>query len=184
MMDFQQLDQVLRESVADLRLSNEERVELRELGSGLEPDRMRFMRNRAFVLVRELAAEPENVMPALKWLEQVVKTLDASQVNDVQVASAHFSPGESCRRRILDLCNQVRDSLSICVFTISDDRLSRAVLACHQRGVKVRIISDHEKQHDMGSDIAMLRDEGIPLRVDPGPYHMHHKFARLMIGFC
>ena len=177
MMDFQQLDQVLRDSVADLRLSNEERVELRELGGGLEPDRIRFLRNRAFALVRELAAEPENVLPALKWLEQVVKTLDSAQVNDVQVASAHFSPGESCRRRILDLCNQVRDSLSICVFTISDDRLSRAVLACHQRGVKVRIISDHEKQHDMGSDIAMLRDEGIPLRVDPGPYHMHHKFA-------
>ena len=97
MMDFQQLDQVLRDSVADLRLSNDERVELRELGGGLEPDRIRFLRNRAFALVRELAAEPENVMPALKWLEQVVKTLDASQVNDVQVASAHFSPGESCR---------------------------------------------------------------------------------------
>ena len=68
MMDFQQLDQVLRDSVADLRLSNDERVELRELGGGLEPDRIRFMRNRAFALVRELAAEPENVMPALKWL--------------------------------------------------------------------------------------------------------------------
>ena len=43
MMDFQQLDQVLRDSVADLRLSNDERVELRELGGGLEPDRIRFL---------------------------------------------------------------------------------------------------------------------------------------------
>ena len=88
-----------------------------------------------------------------------------------------FSPGESCRRKIRDLCRQARKSVDICVYTISDDQLSEEILACHQRGVTVRVISDNEKQHDAGSDIQWLRDKGVPLRIDSGPYHMHHKFA-------
>ena len=176
-MDFDVLDRALRDSLADLRLSNEERSDLRQLGEGLDAEKIRFMRNRAFALVRDLATEPDNVFPALKWLEQVVKTLDSVQVAEPSVASAHFSPGEGCRRKILDLCTQARHSISICVFTISDDRLSREIVACHQRGLAVRVITDNEKQHDLGSDIEWLREQGVPLRIDHGPYHMHHKFA-------
>lgn len=177
-MDFNRLDQQLRDSLADLRLSNEERDELRQLGSELNPDQVRFMRNRAFALVRELIREPDNVEAALKWLEQVVKTLDAcSTPQRLEPASAHFSPGESCRRKIIELCRQARRSVDICVYTISDDQLSQEILACHQRGISVRVISDNEKQFDAGSDIQWLRDKGVPLRIDSGPYHMHHKFA-------
>lgn len=176
-MDFNCLDQQLRDSLADLRLSNEERDELRQLGSELSPDQVRYMRNRAFALVRELIRQPENTEPALKWLEQVIKTLDANVTPIRNIASAHFSPGEDCRRKIRELCRQARKSLDICVYTISDDPLSEEILACHQRGVAVRVISDNEKQFDAGSDVQWLRDRGVPLRIDSGPYHMHHKFA-------
>ena len=64
-MDFNRLDQQLRDSLADLRLSNEERDELRQLGSELSPDQVRYLRNRAFALVRELIRDPQNAEPAL-----------------------------------------------------------------------------------------------------------------------
>nr|WP_298166821.1 phospholipase D-like domain-containing protein [uncultured Pseudomonas sp.] len=176
-MDFNRLDQQLRDSLADLRLSNEERDELRQLGSELSPDQVRYMRNRAFALVRELIREPANAEPALKWLEQVIKTLDAHVFPTRNLASAHFSPGDDCRRKIRELCRQARKSLDICVYTISDDPLSEEILACHQRGLAVRVISDNDKQFDVGSDVQWLRDKGVPLRIDSGPYHMHHKFA-------
>lgn len=176
-MDFNRLDQQLRDSLADLRLSNEERDELRQLGSELSPDQVRYMRNCAFALVRELIRQPENAEPALKWLEQVIKTLDANVAPPRIIASAHFSPGEDCRRKIRELCRQARKSVDICVYTISDDPLSEEILVCHQRGVAVRVISDNEKQFDAGSDVQWLRDKGVPLRIDSGPYHMHHKFA-------
>ena len=73
-MDFNRLDQQLRDSLADLRLSNEERDELRQLGSDLGPDQVRYLRNRAFALVRELVVDPANTLAALKWLEQVIGT--------------------------------------------------------------------------------------------------------------
>src|SRR5690606_42033632 len=100
-MDFAHLDRQLRDSLADLKLSNEERDELRQLGSDLGPDQVRYLRNRAFDLVRDLAlTDPANVLPALKWLEQVVRTLDlAATPLRPAVASAHFSPGEDCLRK-------------------------------------------------------------------------------------
>ena len=177
-MDFAHLDRQLRDSLADLKLSNDERDELRQLGSDLGPDQVRYLRNRAFALVRELVLEPANAQAALKWLEQVVKTLDAAGAPPrPAVASAHFSPGEECLRKIRELCRQARQSVDICVYTISDDRLSEEIVACHRRGVAVRVISDNDKQFDEGSDIQHLLAQGVPLRIDDSPFHMHHKFA-------
>ncbi|HEY1029592.1 MAG TPA: phospholipase D-like domain-containing protein [Pseudomonas sp.] len=176
-MDFNRLDQHLRDSLVDLRLSNEERDELRELGDDLSPDQVRYMRNRAFALVRELIVNPEDALPALKWLEQVIKTLEVRCSPVRGHSSAHFSPGESCRQRIRDLCRQARESVDVCVYTISDDQLSDELIAVHRRGVAVRIISDSEKRFDVGSDIQQLVDSGVPLRIDNSPFHMHHKFA-------
>ena len=178
-MDFTRLDQQLRDSLVDLKLSNEERDELRQLGSDLGPDQVRYLRNRAFDLVRDLTLnDAANALPALKWLEQVIKTLDAASAPPrPAVASAHFSPGEDCLRKIRELCRQARETVDICVYTISDDRLSEEIVACHRRGVTVRVISDNEKQFDEGSDIQHLIAQGVPLRIDDSPYHMHHKFA-------
>ncbi|WP_137974238.1 phospholipase D-like domain-containing protein [Pseudomonas sp. F(2018)] len=178
-MDFARLDQQLRDSLVDLKLSNEERDELRQLGSDLGPDQVRYLRNRAFDLVRDLAlTDTANLLPALKWLEQVIKTLDAASAPPrPALASAHFSPGEDCLRKIRELCRRSRSSVDICVYTISDDRLSEEIVACHRRGVAVRVISDNDKQFDEGSDIQHLLAQGVPLRIDDSPFHMHHKFA-------
>lgn len=177
-MDFAGLDRQLRDSLQDLKLSNEERDELRQLGSDLGPDQVRYLRNRAFALVRELVqADVANAEPALKWLEQVVKTLDICAAPVRNLASAHFSPGEDCLRKVRELCQQARQSVDICVYTLSDDRLSEEIIACHRRGIAVRVISDNEKQFDEGSDIQRLLALGVPLRIDDSPFHMHHKFA-------
>jgi len=94
-MDFNRLDQHLRDSLVDLRLSNEERDELRELGNDLTPDQVRYMRNRAFDLVRELITDPDNAVSALKWLEQVIKTLEVRCVARVVRISAQAKAAAS-----------------------------------------------------------------------------------------
>ena len=47
----------------------------------------------------------------------------------------------------------------------------------HRRGVLVRVLSDDEKAHDLGSDVHELRTLGVPVRFDSSPHQMHHKFA-------
>lgn len=120
---------------------------------------------------------PAEMLDALRWLEQVVRTLDAASETAPVVSSAYFSPGDACLRRLRDLMRGCRSTLEVCVFTIADNRLSNAIVDCHARGVRVRVVSDNDKRHDAGSDIDLLRERGVPVRLDDGPHHMHHKVA-------
>jgi len=177
-MDFDRLDRLLRDSVGDLRLDEGERLQLRELGGRLPPDRCRFLRNRAFDLARELiGADPGSGGDVLRWLEQVVRTLDVARPSPASPSTVCFSPGDDCLRTLQGLCRQARRRLDICVFTIADDRLADAIVDCHRRGVGVRLITDDEKCFDAGSDIDQLRRAGIAVRMDRSRHHMHHKFA-------
>ncbi|WP_064749063.1 phospholipase D-like domain-containing protein [Lysobacter antibioticus] len=177
-MDFARLDQALRDSIADAQLDNEEKFELRELGAGLAADRVRYLRNRAFDMSRELMlTEPARTLDALRWLEQVVKTLDVVAAAPATVSSAYFAPGDACLRKLRELCRGAKRSLDICVYTISDDRLAEEIVACHRRGIAVRVLSDNDKKFDEGSDVLRLRELGVPVRIDDSPFHMHHKFA-------
>ena len=67
--------------------------------------------------------------------------------------------------------------MSICVFTITDNRISSTIERAHRRGVDFRIITDDDKTMDAGSDIMRLDELGIPIRTDKTKFHMHHKFA-------
>ena len=87
-----------------------------------------------------------------------------------------FSPGEDCVNHIIDLINEAYIQLDICVFTISDDRISRAIVEAMKNGVEIRIISDNFKVEDTGSDIEDLSRVGIPVKLDTTDNHMHHKF--------
>lgn len=177
-IDFNALDRRLRDSVQDLVLAADEKVALRELGGRLDADRIRYMRNRAFDLAREaIQANLGDTLDALRWLEQVIKTLDASGERAPIVSSAFFSPGETCLRKLRELIGSARTSIDVCVFTIADNRLSDELIAAHKRGIALRILSDNDKQHDAGSDINQIQRSGIPVRLDNSPYHMHHKFA-------
>ena len=93
------------------------------------------------------------------------------------IAEALFEPRQDCAERLRSLISRSVASLEICVFTITDDSLTRAILDAHRRGLRVRIVTDDEKSLDRGSDIDRLRREGIAVRFDGSPDHMHHKFA-------
>lgn len=173
----------IEESIADERLSDDEKRDLAQALREASPpeEGLRQLRNRAFALVRErLAASPsaEDMAGLLKWLEGVVRSLDVGRApQGTAVASAHFSPGMACLQAIVDRLRAARRQADLCVFTLSDDRITAEVLAAQARGVAVRIVTDNDKEFDAGSDISRLREAGIPVAVDRTDAHMHHKFA-------
>ena len=130
--------------------------------------------DRVFTAARNLITGPEN-RALLFRLQGVVEAL--CQATSAQQAHAFFSPGEACRGKIVELFNRVRHDVDICVFTITDNHIRDAILAARKRSVAIRIISDNEKLHDTGSDIRLLQERGIPVKIDMGRQHMHHKFA-------
>lgn len=176
-MESQALESLLRKTLDDLRLSKKESYEIREVVQNISDDKRRFMKNRAFDVANELVSEDQaQAGTALVWLERTIKALDSASLSQDRVNTAHFSPGNDCRTRLLDLMNNAREQLDICVFTISDNRLSDAIIAASKRGVNVRIITDNDKTMDRGNDTAYLMEQGIAVKMDDTSNHMHHKF--------
>jgi len=181
MTDQNRIEFLLAESLKDEKFSKDEKHSLHSLLASLQnqDEMFSFTRNKAFDLFRSHHNMfPENFVYGANWLERVVKTIDSvkSQFTPHQ-ASAYFSPGKICANQIINSIVGARHSIDVCVFTISDDRISDALLEAHKSEVKVRIISDNDKSNDMGSDIHFLAKQGVPVKLDRSSYHMHHKFA-------
>ena len=69
------------------------------------------------------------------------------------------------------------NSLSVCVFAISNWRLIDILISAHQRGVVVRVITDKEQMSVNSSPVEKLRRNGIQVRRNNDSYFMHNKFA-------
>lgn len=91
---------------------------------------------------------------------------------------ARFSPGRDCWSRIAELIKSATRTIDVCVYTLTDDRLAGPLLDAHyRRGVKVRVITENEKEFARGSDIARLEEHDIQIVVDDDRQYMHNKFA-------
>jgi len=55
--------------------------------------------------------------------------------------------------------------------------IATEVVHAKRRGVNVRVITDDEKQDDLGSKASTLKSQGIAVRNDGDLSHMHHKFC-------
>ncbi len=177
-MDAGQLGELLARTLDDRRLSRGERQTVAAQLEAIkgQADRAQ-VRRMAFELARSAVLGPEG-QDVLGWLEDVVKVLHPEAPGRPEpLAEVYFSPGEECPRSVAGLLRRARKRVEICVFTITDDRISDAILEAHARGVTLRIVTDNDKAADEGSDVARLLAAGVPLRVDRTEYHMHHKFA-------
>jgi phosphatidylserine/phosphatidylglycerophosphate/cardiolipin synthase-like enzyme len=179
-LDLSVLLEALEATLADSQLSDAERRELVAALRDASPpeDGLRQLRNHAFQLARAQAAAGTPPAALLQWLEGVMRALDNGRAPaSPQAHRVHFSPGEDCLRAIQGRLRGARTRIDLCVFTISDDRISDEIAAAHRRGVALRLLTDNDKAFDAGSDVQRLQALGIPTRVDRSRAHMHHKFA-------
>jgi mitochondrial cardiolipin hydrolase len=181
-MQDHEVREAFRLSLQDGQLNRTERDGFRDWLEKSAPDGQRraVYQSMAFDLAREaIERNSVNHHSALNWLERVVKLLTplATSSPAVNVADVRFSPEHDCAGRIVQLFDNVKEAADVCVFTITDNRISDAMARAHRRGVNLRVITDNDKLFDEGSDIERLSGAGIPVRVDNTEYHMHHKFA-------
>src|SRR5262245_40879387 len=177
-MNQSEIDSLLKETLTDSRLSQSEKKGLIEWLTAHVGDE----HQRAFALSRTELGEHPEAIAVLGWLEDVLKLVNRSAPGESPKAAfeesqAFFSPGGGPLREIQQQFSLAKQSADMCVFTITDDRITSAILTAHKRGVKLRIITDNEKAHDAGSDIERLAASGVAVRVDRTPFHMHHKYA-------
>lgn len=177
-MNNEKLREMLVATLQDARLSRGEKSALRQIFDHVAPTEQELSNYRrvAFEVARDglQGTAPEAIV---NWLEDVVRVIENRSSIDQSETEAWFSPDRECHSRIVRLIEQARFSAEICVFTITDDRISDTIIEAHDRGLPIRIITDDEKAFDAGSDIMRLERAGVEIRVDQTRYHMHHKFA-------
>ena len=89
-----------------------------------------------------------------------------------------FFPNEQNQLKVTNMIIQAKKTLDVCMFTMTNDKLYKAVLDAKKNGVNVRIITDDECVKQLGSDIYKLVINGVPVKTDDNAqYHMHHKFV-------
>ncbi|MCP5046224.1 MAG: DUF1669 domain-containing protein, partial [bacterium] len=179
-----ELVKIFRKTFEDKRFTRSEKKAVTQLLTQdyrLDKDQRDVVRSKLFEMAYLKIRGPMS-REILDWLETANKLL-----LNPQDSHAYFSPGGDCLDCIISQLDQAALSVDICVYTISDDRISRAISACHKRKVDVRIITDDDKISDRGSDIWELAAYGIKTKIDNSRHYMHHKFAvfdnqRVMTG--
>jgi mitochondrial cardiolipin hydrolase len=164
----------LKQSLEDDFLSKAERKSIKAmLGQyAWDNDQLNFLRSKVFELANAKANE-KNYKFIIEWIKDASSALMSKPA---EKSDAYFSPGEACRNVIIQQLNSAIRQVRICVFTISDDSITKAIIGSHKRGVDIRIITDNDKSLDMGSDIEQIAKEKIPVKMDTTSNHMHHKF--------
>jgi mitochondrial cardiolipin hydrolase len=168
--------QLLTQSIEDDFLSKAERKSLREYiaEKPVDEHQLNFLRSKIYELATEKVT-PANYKFMVEWIKDANSALSSSS-KPTSTSDAYFSPGDTCRNVIIQQIRSAVNQLQICVFTISDDMITDAIVTSHKRGTRIKIITDNDKSLDEGSDIEQLANAGIAVKIDRTPNHMHHKF--------
>lgn len=169
--------EAIRESIADKYFGTREKKAIKQLireGNYAKRD-MDYLRSQIFDIARA-NTDHLSKQNLIYWIEETNKLTLLTHEN-THHSHAYFSPGTECKAAINAQLRGAVSSVKICVFTISDNEISNEIIAAHNRGVGVKILTDNDKTFDRGSDIEMLSQKGIPVEMDTSPNHMHHKFC-------
>lgn len=169
-----ELIEQLRQSIQDEVFSKPERKSVRALVAEktLDEQQLNFLRSKIYDLANEKITAT-NYKFILEWVKNANSALVTNQSS---FSDAYFSPGEACRNVIISQIKSATSHLQICVFTISDDYITDAIIGSHERGTQIKIITDNDKSLDEGSDIEQIAKLGIAVKMDRTTDHMHHKF--------
>jgi len=101
-------------------------------------------------MIFELANEkinPINYQFILEWVKTATSSLIAPAL---ETTDAFFSPGDACRNAIIQHIDSATSQLHICVFTISDDSITKAYSRPTRKEIAIKVITDNDKSLDVG----------------------------------
>ena len=104
-----------------------------------------------------------------KWYEVYFSQVN----NDVAAAKAH---PQSIDRVLAQKLASAQSSIDVAMHEIDSDRIAQALIAAHQRGVRVRIVTEDDYMDE--DSIQVLQIAGVPIVSDRGHHGlMHNKFV-------
>ena len=90
---------------------------------------------------------------------------------------AFFSPSLNCENNIVRRIDKAQKSIDAAVYSINNKDIVKALKRAHDRGVKIRILTDRLQAGKRTSKVIELHDYGIKIRVNSKHKIEHNKFA-------
>ncbi len=123
----------LQRSIADEVFSKDEKRTLKSMVHErlLDANQLNFLRGKVFELANAKIT-PTNYPFVMAWIKAATSALVPSTTSTTDV---FFSPGDACRNTIIQRIDSSIKLLQICVFTISDDSITKSLLGAHRRSI-------------------------------------------------
>jgi phosphatidylserine/phosphatidylglycerophosphate/cardiolipin synthase-like enzyme len=92
--------------------------------------------------------------------------------------ACYFSPSDGVlEHAVLPLIDGARETLDVAMFFFTEPNIARALLAAHERGVRVRMVLDAGGAQNTYSKHAQLCTAGVPVKVENWGGKAHGKWA-------
>lgn len=89
--------------------------------------------------------------------------------------SVYFSPKGGCTDAIVDQIDQARSTIEIQAYSFTSTPIAKAIVAAHNRGVKVRAVLDSSQRTEKYSSATFVHNAGIPTYIDAQHKIAHNK---------
>ena len=89
----------------------------------------------------------------------------------------YFSPSNKCEKGIVEAIDDADTEIEAAVYAINNDNIVEALKKAHDRGVKIKILTDRLQAANKSSKVKELYDYGINIRVHSKHKIEHNKFA-------
>jgi phosphatidylserine/phosphatidylglycerophosphate/cardiolipin synthase-like enzyme len=100
--------------------------------------------------------------------------VDAAAPGDGTI-SVYFSPHGGCRDVVIRQLDNAQSSIEFQAYTFSSYEIARALVAAHDRGVKVTAVLDEKAAHDQFREPDYIASHGIETYVDGQHPIAHNK---------
>lgn len=87
-----------------------------------------------------------------------------------------FTPSTDCEKNIIKAINNA-NKMDIAVYSITNPAITDSLIAAHNRGATIRIVTDRTQAKGKGSLISRIKAAGIPVLTNYKHKIEHNKFA-------
>jgi kynurenine formamidase len=89
--------------------------------------------------------------------------------------AVYFSPKGGCTEAVVEELQAARASVLVQAYSFTSKPIAKALVAAHQRGVRVQVILDKSQQTEKYSSATFLHHAGIPTSIDAAHAIAHNK---------
>jgi len=93
-----------------------------------------------------------------------------------QEVRSFFTPGTDCENNIIAAINNSQ-KIDIAVYSVTHPNITNAIIAAHDRGATIRIVTDRQMAKGKGSLVEKIRSAGVPVLTNKKHKIEHNKFA-------